>query len=88
MLSDDIMRTNAARVERFNNRGKTMTQTVTLEPEEWQRVLAIIGTKEVWVVANPLLQKIGSQLERQQSGNSKMQEVPVPQPHLESKSTN
>lgn len=63
-----------------------MLYTVTLDKEEWDRVMSIIGSKEVWIVAHPLLQKIGGQLQQQQSGNSK--EMPVPQSQLASKSTN
>lgn len=40
-------------------------QTVSLDNEEWQRVLGIIA-QAPWSVANPLLMKIGEQL-RQQS---------------------
>jgi hypothetical protein len=55
--------------------------TVRLDTEEWAKVMAIIATAS-WTVANPLLMKIGDQLQRQQSTNSK--EVPVPQSQLES----
>ena len=40
-----------------------MTQ-VTLDDEEWTRVMAIIATAS-WTAANPLLMKIGDQLRQQ-----------------------
>jgi hypothetical protein len=55
--------------------------TVSLDDEEWQRVLSIIATAP-WNVANPLLMKIGEQLRHQQVTNSG--EVPVKSAQLES----
>lgn len=42
-------------------------QTVTLERNEWQQVMNILGTTKdhPWVVTNPLLMKIGGQLQLQ-----------------------
>lgn len=44
--------------------------TVQLDAEEWQKVMAIVASAP-WNVANPLLMKIGEQLQRQTLGNSK-----------------
>lgn len=44
--------------------------TVQLDAEEWQKVMAIVASAP-WNVANPLLMKIGEQLQRQALGNSK-----------------
>jgi hypothetical protein len=55
--------------------------TVQLDTEEWQKVMAIISSAP-WHTANPLLMKIGEQLQRQQSSNSG--EVPVKSAQVES----
>jgi hypothetical protein len=55
--------------------------TVSLDDEEWQRVLTIIASAP-WNVANPLLMKIGEQLRHQQVTNSG--EVPVKSAQVES----
>jgi hypothetical protein len=60
-------------------------QTVTLDTEEWQRVLTIIAGAP-WNVANPLLLKIGEQL-RMQSGSQRVTnsgEMPVKSAQVES----
>jgi hypothetical protein len=54
--------------------------TVSLDAEEWQKVMAIIA-QAPWNVANPLLMKIGEQLRHQQVTNSG--EVPVKSAQLE-----
>jgi hypothetical protein len=41
--------------------------TVSLDEDEWQKVMSIIATAP-WNVANPLLMKIGEQLRRQTVG--------------------
>lgn len=43
--------------------------TVTLTEQEWQQVMAIISTAP-WRDANPLLMKIGQQLQAQQTSES------------------
>lgn len=42
---------------------------VRLDPEEWQRVLAILA-QAPWSTANPLIMKIGSQLQAQTARDS------------------
>lgn len=44
-----------------------MQQTATLEDTEWAQLMTIVGnTKEFpWVVTNPLLMKLGQQLQQQ-----------------------
>jgi hypothetical protein len=37
---------------------------VGLEPEEWQRVLAVLAQGQ-WAIVNPLIMKIGAQLQAQ-----------------------
>jgi hypothetical protein len=39
--------------------------SVELTDQEWQQVITIIGTKCTWAEANPLLMKIGGQLNAQ-----------------------
>jgi hypothetical protein len=54
---------------------------VDLDEREWQAVMQIIATKCVWVEAQPLLQKIGGQLERmKQNGKGPDDDVPERQP--------
>ena len=46
-------------------------QTVSLEPAEWQQLINVLAntTAAPWVVTNPLLMKLGQQLQAQaQSG--------------------
>jgi hypothetical protein len=43
---------------------------VTLEDQEWQQVLALLSDAP-WRVANPLLMKIGQQLQAQRAMQSK-----------------
>lgn len=38
--------------------------TVTLELDEWQKIMAVLA-QAPWAVANPLLMKIGDQLRQQ-----------------------
>jgi hypothetical protein len=38
--------------------------TVDLDPEEWQRVLAVLA-QGPWATVNPLIMKIGQQLQSQ-----------------------
>ena len=40
--------------------------TVELPDEDWQKVMRFIATSVVWSEANPLLMKIGQQLQAQQ----------------------
>jgi hypothetical protein len=40
---------------------------VDLTDQEWQQVINIIGTKVTWAEANPLLMKIGQQLQARQT---------------------
>lgn len=42
--------------------------TVDLPEQDWQQILSILGTTKefAWVVTNPLLMKIGQQLQPQQ----------------------
>ena len=44
-----------------------MKQTVTLEDQEWQGLINVLAnaTNSPWVVTNPLLMKIGQQLQAQ-----------------------
>ena len=48
-------------------------QTVSLEPQEWQSLLTVLahaqGPGVTWVVINPLLMKIGQQLQDKQSSS-------------------
>lgn len=56
---------------------------VELEPDEWQRVMAIIA-QAPWTTANPLLMKIGDQLKRQIVVDAPQGERPAgpPQGHM------
>ena len=51
-----------------------MPTSVSLDDEDWNKVMAIIATAS-WTVANPLLMKIGEQLRAQKDGAGQ------PQPH-------
>ena len=50
--------------------------SVTLEMPEWNEIMRILATKVTWAEANPLLMKIGSQLQQTQNGAPPM---PVPE---------
>jgi hypothetical protein len=54
---------------------------VELEEEEWQRVMAIIANAS-WNVANPLLMKLGEQLQVQKTGNSHKMVADAEQPNV------
>lgn len=43
-----------------------MKQTVELDEEEWKQVMGIIA-QAPWSIANPLLMKLGAQLQAQQT---------------------
>lgn len=55
--------------------------SVDLTPQEWNQVLTIIGnTRDFsWSITNPLLMKLGRQLERQMPINKQTnsEEVPI-----------
>ena len=54
--------------------------TINLSDGEWQQILNILGDVP-WRISNPLLMKIGEQLQRQQqpaSGNSGQMPATVP----------
>ena len=38
---------------------------VDLSDNEWNQLMALLGNKCLWVEANPLLMKIGAQLQKQ-----------------------
>jgi hypothetical protein len=54
---------------------------VDLEQREWNQIMQILANREVWAVVNPLLMKMGQQLEGQfnaaqervQQGNGKLE---------------
>lgn len=46
-----------------------MKQTVELDDEEWKSVMGCLA-QAPWTIANPLLMKIGAQLQKQQTNNA------------------
>lgn len=57
-------------------------QTVVLEKNEWQVLMNILGTtkEHPWVVTNPLLMKIGGQLQLQEPQAQPAMPTNFPQP--------
>lgn len=47
--------------------------TATMTRDEWDAIIRIIATKEVWAVANPLLMKLGQQMQTPQPINGPLQ---------------
>lgn len=61
-------------------------QTVVLEKNEWQALMNILGTtkEHPWVVTNPLLMKIGGQLQAQEPQSQAPMPTDFPQPPTQS----
>ena len=60
--------------------------TVELNEEEWRQLLNILGTTKEWpwVITNPLLMKIGQQLNKQTNSG----EMPIASPQASVKPAN
>ena len=69
------------RIKRFRatyGRSEAGMQTVTLNEQEWQQIMTLLGTKCLWVEVNMLLLKMGQQLQAQTQSplNTQMQAQP------------